>query len=350
MSLEFMDGFDHYSAASWIQKKWDGSSEPTGAYWTFAAGRFGGDCIVNTSYTNMGLMLTATQLTNQATRVVGFALQVTNTIYSQVNGGSGLLSFLDGATAQVQIGLDKDGSLWVVRDPTNTNVVLFHSAAGVIPVNNWVYVEAKLTVGSSVGAFDIHVGGTSVASGTGVNTQTSSNATSNGIQLANPQSYGYGAMLDDVYVLNAQGSANNNFLGECQILTTLPTADGSNLAMTPNSGTAHFSRVNEATPDSDTSYVSSNMPGATDTYKFAAISPTGLIAAVQTVVTARKDQAGARSLAGATKSGSATTAGPAIALPSTYGMLRQLQETDPNTSTAWTASGVNAAEFGARVS
>lgn len=66
-------------------------------------------------------------------------------------------------------------------------------------------------------------------------------------------------------------------------------------------------------------------------------------------MTARKDQAGPRSIAGATKSGTSTTIGPAIVLPSAYGMLRQIQETDPNTSAGWTVANVNTAEFGARV-
>ena len=352
MSLEFLDGFDHYTAPNWIQKKWDGSSVQ-GLYVSInSPGRFGGNCYTNTGFGACGPILTATQLTSQATRFVGFALQVTQLPTSQTNGGVALLGFTDGSTIQVQLGVDSDGSLWVVRDPANTAVSLAHTAAGKIQTNAWVYVEMKLTVGASVGAFDVHLGGVSVANGTNVNTQTSSNASSNGVQVNNMAAGGmtYQANFDDIYVLNTLGSANNTFLGECQILTSLPTADGSNLALTPNSGTAHFSRVNEATPDSDSTYVSSATVGATDTYKFAAISPTGAVAAVQTVLTARKDQAGPRSLAGATKSGSATTAGTAIALPSAYGMQRQIQETDPNTSAAWTASGVNAAEFGARVS
>ena len=339
MSLEFMDGFDHYQSFGGDQAKWDPSS---GGSATQNPGRFGGNCI------NTQLVLTSTQLSNQPTRILGFAMQLPNRPGgNNQTGGYQWISFFDGITEQVRFGIDYDLSLWVTRDPGNTNVSLGHKTGAQFALSTWVYVEIKLTVHPTAGAFDVHVNGTSIYSASNINTQASGNAYSNGLSINQSIS----ALVDDCFVLNTLGSVNNNFLGDCQILTSLPSSDGSNTGLTPKSGTTHYTQVNETDPDNDTTYNASSTVGATDTYHFATISPGAgaAIAGVQTVLDARKDSTGTRAIAGATKSGSATTAGANQPLNANYLMYRQIQETDPNTSAAWTVAGVNAAEFGARI-
>lgn len=79
---------------------------------------------------------------------------------------------------------------------------------------------------------------------------------------------------DDLYMLDGNpvsytnGSASNNIerIGKCNTLTRYPTADAG-VQMVPLSGANNFSMVNQATPDGDTTYVSSNTPNATDFYK-----------------------------------------------------------------------------------
>ncbi len=333
-----MDGFDHYTSYTADQTKWDPTSGASGV----SAGRFGGNCI------NTTLILTSTQLFNQPTRVLGFAMNLQSRPGgSNQTGGYQWISFFDGFTEQVRFGIDNDLSLWVTRDPANTNVSLGHKAGAQFSLLNWVYVEIKLTVHPTAGAFDVHINGASIFSASNINTQASGNAYSNGLSINQATS----ASIDDLYLLNSLGSANNSFLGDCQILTSLPSSDGSNTGLTPKSGTTHYTQVNETDPDGDTTYNASSAVGATDTYHFATISPGAgaAIAGIQTVLDARKDSTGTRAIAGATKSGSSTTAGTNQPLNAGYLMYRQIQETDPNTSAAWTASGVNAAEFGARI-
>jgi hypothetical protein len=356
LALEFMDGFDHYSTGSWLATKWDASSYTNPASVT---GRFGGLAMALDSVGPSGaFILTASQLSSQPTRVIGFAVKISgvasnNMPSPQQNGGYPFISVMDDATEQLRLGIDSNGSLWVVRDPGGAVALLGHSAANALTQNTWYYLEFKYTIHSSAGSYDIHVNGTSVLSGTSKNTQASGNTSSNGIQIwsnwtTNIVTYPM-VTIDDVYVLNSTGSSNNTFLGECQILTSLPASDGSNTGLTPNSGTAHFSRVNESDPNSDTSYVSANTAGATDTYHFAPVSASGAVAGVQIVMTARRDATGTRAVAGVTKSGATTDVGSPIVLNSSYRMARQIEETDPGTSAAWTTSGINSAQFGVRV-
>ena len=92
----------------------------------------------------------------------------------------------------------------------------------------------KATINSTTGAVAIHIspGAGAILSLTNVNTQSTANATTNGIRLA----VGNGGVgYDDLYVLNTSGSVNNSFLGESRILTSLPNADGANSGLTPNS-------------------------------------------------------------------------------------------------------------------
>jgi hypothetical protein len=61
------------------------------------------------------------------------------------------------------------------------------------------------------------------------------------------------------------------------------------------------------------------------------------------------NEAGAGSLGPTLKSGATTNEGTAQGLSATASYYRQLYETDSNTSAAWTAAAVNAAEAGTTV-
>ncbi|MGH7058327.1 MAG: hypothetical protein ACREFZ_10745, partial [Acetobacteraceae bacterium] len=88
-----------------------------------------------------------------------------------------------------------------------------------------------------------------------------------------------------------------------------------------------------------------------DTYAFATPAAfTGSIAAVQNVLDARKDDTGARTFVSECRSGSTNYDGATSFSPtSDYVMYREIYETDPDTDKAWTLAGVEAAEFGIKV-
>jgi hypothetical protein len=330
-----MDGFDHYSDQIHAREKWDTTA--FGSYIN-VAGRFGG------AAANGGLFsLTQGQLAAVATRTVGFAVMVAAGTYT-----SGyLICFWDGATEQLSVRWTTGGAFLISRNGTT-----LATSTQTLLANKWYYIEFQATINASTGSYTLKVidGGveTTWLTATGVNTQSTGNATTNGMQLAQNNAL---LTVDDFYCLNSSGSVNNTFLGECRILTSFPTADSAtNKAWTPDTGTAHFSRVNDATnPDDDTSYVYSATAGQLDTYSFATVSPTGAVAAVQTSLCARKDDVGSRTISSEYRGGGVNYDGVNQFSPgSQYFIFRQIYETDPATGLVWTASGINAGEFGVK--
>jgi hypothetical protein len=68
------------------------------------------------------------------------------------------------------------------------------------------------------------------------------------------------------------------------------------------------------------------------------------------VLTARKDDAGARTLVSETRHGSTNYDGAtSFAIGQSDAMYRQIMEVDPATGSTWMLSNANATEFGAKV-
>lgn len=331
MALEFIDGWDHYTSNTNLQRKWNASSVGS----ALATGRFAGNAFDLTG--SPGATIT---LTSVATRTVGFAFWVNGTMTAGT-----FCAFQDAGTTQVDLRTTAGGAIQVTRAGT----VLATSSNNLV-ASAWYYIEFQATIDPSAGGFTLKVWNSPTpgiwATASGINTRNTSNSSANMVNLA-------AFRFDDFYALNSSGSRNNDFLGESRIFTTLANADnstatGTNLLWTPDSGTPHYSRVNESEPNDDTSYVASGTPGQIDTYKYPAIAPTGTIAGVQVTLTARKDDVGTRQISAEYRSaGAVNYAGSNVFSPTTsYGMFRQMYETDPATSATWTASNVNNGEFG----
>ena len=325
MSLEFIDGFDHYNTQPMLQRKWDNTSVCD----AFPAGRFGG-LAVQEFGESVGAQITLSSVNG---RVIGFAFQV-DAINNNV-----ICQLLDAGTAQVDLRLTSSGFFQVTRNGT-----ILQTSATTYAVNTWYYIEFKVTIDPTNGVYQVRVGGTTIISGIG-NTQNSANTTFNQIRICCTNNRGN---FDDLYILSIVGAINNNFLGECRVFTTLPNSDGTTTQWTPSTGVNHWANIDDSpSPNDDTDYNSSATVGQVDLVKFPAISPTGSIIGVQTVITARKDDVGVRTLCDQCVSGVTTNSGSVtMTLNSTYGMSKQIRETDPNTSAAWTLAALNAANFG----
>jgi hypothetical protein len=339
MSLEFADGFDHYNQnSSFIGRKWDTVS---GAVQAFGSGRYGSGLAWNSWNNAVAIRKT---LTSVATRIVGFAAYFGGSVASGT-----ICAFQDSGSTQTDLRVNSSGNLYITRNGTT----LATSASAVV-ANTWYYIELSVTIGSSTGAYTLKVTSGTVSTwltATSVNTQATGNATSNQIWLSLNGLSGNPGLIDDVYILNTSGSVNNSFLGECRIYTSLPNGDdtaatGTNLLWTPSTGSTHYNLVNENPPNDDTNYVGSNTAGQIDTYKYAAIAPVGGIAAVVFNMMARRDDTGVRQIAAAYRGGSTNYQGTGVYPTVSYMDYQQIWETDPATSAPWTASGVNAGEFG----
>jgi len=336
VSLEFMDGFDHYNNSTNLQRKWNaGSVGITGTQ----TGRFGVGRAIQMWSVNGVNWIT---LSSVATRVMGFAFQMSGTYTNWY-----FAQFRDSGTVQCGLQIDSSGHIMVMTGGSVNGSTTLATSTNTLAANTWYYIEFKVTIGSS-GSYQVNVGGVNWVSGTG-NTQITANATTN--EVAFYQNSSVQLAYDDLYILNTSGSVNNNFLGDSRIYTSLPSGDDASFKQwTPSAGTNHYANVSDNPPDDDTSYNSSGTVGQIDLFTYPSISPAGVIAGVQTVLTAKIDAAGTRTACEECRSSGTNYDGSnSFTLTTSYQMYRQIRETNPATSAAWTSSGVNAAEFGAKV-
>ena len=166
------------------------------------------------------------------------------------------------------------------------------------------------------------------------------------------------------YTLGEQIKDGNGNMQRC---TTAGTSQSSGtptwsttLGGTTTTGTAVFTMdgaaanyllTAEAPPDADFSYVSDANVGDIDRYSYAGLPgvPTNIVG-VGTLLYSRKDDAGTRSLRVSVNSGGTISDnGTDLVQNSTCAYFEAWFPNDPNTGTAWTASGVNAAKFGPKV-
>jgi hypothetical protein len=112
----------------------------------------------------------------------------------------------------------------------------------------------------------------------------------------------------------------------------------------------NYSEVNEVPPGGDLSCVTSSTVGAEDRYSFNSLSSTpSNIGGVKVSALLRKTDVGARTITVQLKSGSTEVAGSSQSPATSYSYFANYLDTDPNTSAAWTASGVNSVTAGTKV-
>lgn len=332
--LRFCDSFDHYATAD-ILNKWTAfETTSTGQSIGSGNGRRSGNAWTCT--TNLRGLLKAVS-GSPTTLIVGGAVYLPS-LPSTV----AVLGLWEGATIHVQVRVKADGALEVTRNTT----VLGTSSAGVVSAATYFFLELKATIHDTTGAYEVRVNGANVLSGTGADTR---NGGTGVITQVNVNSAVANMRLDDFYICDTSGSANNDFLGDVRVDAYLPNGNGNSSQFTGSDAdsTDNYLLVDDSAPDGDSTYVQSSTSGHKDTYTFADMTHTpSTIHGVQINMTAKKDDAGSRSIASVTRSGGSDTDGTTQALSTSYIDYLQIVEQDPNTSAAWTKTNFNSAEFG----
>lgn len=353
MALLFVDGFDSFGttnngAPTGLSSKWQTLSTSHDGD-TIVTGRFSDGMALAPRYTSNGNNYTATPyFTATATVVAGVAFRL-----ASLPTGSDwkeIMAFGSGTTTtECGIAVGSSGQIRVWRGSTATSIQ-DSTSSGLIDPNKWYYLEFKATI-DNAGSFDVYLDGVQVAfsSNTGDTQNTDPNCTHVRLKGRTNQSVVDAIVIhfDDFYCLNTSGSPND-FLGPQHIRTILPDATGDSAQFTPMSGD-NYTNVDENGHDTDTTYVESSTTGNKDLYNFQSISG-GTINAVALYAIARKTDTTAFDLIPIAKSNGTESDAAAVLIDSTtYGPARGVYLVDPNTSSAWTDSGINAAQFGYKV-
>jgi hypothetical protein len=335
MVARLIEGWESSTAIGDYAGKW---TAPGAGAVSPAAGRFG-----NGLRTSAGAHSATRTFDSQATWVVGLAFRIS----ALPSSSFGLFSFLDGAVIHCGVGVaDTSGLLIAWRGTVAT--VLGTAAVAVAP-NTWNHVEARVTIGDT-GSVVVRLNGATVLTLPSVDTRNAATASANIVRIGSGTAPSVTVDLDDVYVFDATGAANNDLAGDCKVEQVLPSGAGATTAWTPSAG-ANYACVDEAPPNGDADYVASATAGQTDTYAFGdlSVAGAGTVKAVQATVQARKDDAGSRSLAVVARPGGTDRVGATQAVGDSYALYPQVWDTNPDTAAPWTVADVNAAQFGARL-
>lgn len=326
MTLLFIDSCgDVYNAAADVTKRWNS----IGTTPTLITGALGGKAIRLTNLNHLQNTIAA-----RATLVAGMRFRRTDYHTATV-----LIAFYDSTTLQCEVRLDANDRLVITRNGT-----VLATSTDTISLNVWYYLEFKVTIANSGGYAEARINGVNWVDFTG-DTQTTANATADGVRFANTSNAG-NVDVDDIYVLDSNGAANNDFLGDCRVEGLLPSGAGNYAQFTPSAG-SNYENVDEDAQDGDSTYNESDTNGHMDTFAMGNLTSTsGSIYGLQWLAHARKTDGGARVMRRLIRQGGSDYEGSDVSLADTYAYYREMLEQDPDTSAAWTISGVNAVEAG----
>jgi len=213
--------------------------------------------------------------------------------------------------------------------------------------NRWYYFEFKIYFHSTLGTLDVKVNGQTLYSDTNIDTLYDSQSHTL-ITLHAPED---NSGFDDLYICDNTGSDNNDFLGPIKVETLRPDGDDGSQNWTPSTGGNHSALVNAANMWDQTDYIEASGANIDDLWTYSNLATiTGAIYGVQLITAAWTDVGLPLILQSICDSGSTVEYSPSKGigvdkLPATHEMI---WETDPDTTNAWTANGVNGASFGVR--
>lgn len=333
MALLFIDGFDHYATADML-KKWSTQGTYSPTINATAGRRGGGGLVVGSTSTSTSL---SKSLSAVSTVIVGVAFKIGSTAQAGET-----IRLYEGATQHISL-YYSSGTFKLYRG-SNTGTLLATGTTSV-SASTWVYIELKVTIHDTTGAYELRLNGVTEFSATNVDTR---NGGTSGV-VDSVSLGGYTGTFDDFYLCDTSGTTNNNFLGDCRIDTLYPSGAGNYTQFTPSTG-SNYTCVDETTPNT-TDYVSSATSGNRDSYAFADLAALGSesIYGVQVNAYAQKSDAGTRSLGTMVRLSGTDADGASVGLgTTTYSYISQVFEKDPSAA-AWTEANVNAAEFGVKV-
>lgn len=216
----------------------------------------------------------------------------------------------------------------------------------------WNYIETRVVLSDTIGEVQVRINNSTVINVTGINTSNGGTKTVfDTAELMRSATSNSGSLYDDVYLLNNSGPAPyNTFLGDIRIVAQLPNGNGtySQFTGTDADSVDNYLHIDESGTPSTVDYVESTITGDKDSYTFSdvGITPTANILAVQVSAHAQKSDAGARSFRMFHRESGTDTDGSTNVLGTSWRTYDWLHTVNPRTSTDWSTTTVNDAEWG----
>ncbi len=174
-------------------------------------------------------------LANKATIIMGgyFQLTANNTSDLSARDRFDLMTLYDedDALPQFRLAFESSGrNFQVFRGTTliETTAALIDNIEHIFRSHGWHYIEMKVTIDDTVGAYEVRLNGVTILSDSGVDTKRSTNAYATHaifgqMYTSNEDNYW---VLDSMYVCDDEGSINNDFLGAVRVEYLAPGQAG----------------------------------------------------------------------------------------------------------------------------
>lgn len=262
------------------------------------------------SYTG-GSWLTTKTLASHTTYVIGFRLKVE---YASLSGtDQDTVGFNYGATRLVSLGIHEidngsfefTGYAGTTDGGSELGGVGNCTSAPIDTGNGWNYFELKVLIDSSSGTLELRMNGTPIINVTGQNTLVGGTALLDNVLFGGKGgSSSYSIHIDDIYILNGDATAPNDFLGEQIIEAIDPSGIGSSSEWDPEeSGVASSndnwenvvkSQVHTTYGSDDSYYVATGDEDDKDLYAFGNLEQiTDSITGIRVSLRARIETTGA---------------------------------------------------------
>jgi hypothetical protein len=338
MALLIWEGFDYLSASSAgaaqdLATK-PGWSNPGLGVYSKVPGLLGGFAIAANNRTS-SKEVTYTFDSAKGMVFAGLRYELNTVAYTLTQD---VFRFFDGASVQCGISVTAAGKIIFWR---GTNATVLATGVSTLLTGNWYFIEVGVKFSATVGTFEVKLGGISgeIPLTTGQNTITTANAQATAVSMGYSPSANNS--IDDFYACDDQGSApTNTFLGIIQVETLYGVANNS-VAWTPNAST-NVSQIQEQNMDADTTFNFSTVSGNIDTFTHGPLSSTPVtIFGADIVVANRKTDVSGHEMRTKLISGATTANGATTQLGTAYSRLSTVYLTDPDTSAAWSTSGIN---------
>lgn len=334
MALKFCDGFDWTtsSANSNISTLLSKKYTLTEIFYS-RTGRNGG-LSITTQSANGTLTYSSSQ--NYSTIILGFAIN------RRVNNSGRLVEFFDLSNLQFYVNYDSVGMpvMYLGNDS------FIGAGSSNIPYQTWSYIEFKLTTSNTTGSIQLKLNGELIFSSSNIDTQVTANSYVNRFNIKTGNE---AVFIDDLYLCDSTGTSNNDFLGDVQIRSVKPIANGNYSDFNPLSG-QNYTNLDENPTDNDTTYNESSVLNDTDTFDFENITdPNISILGIQNSVSARKTQPGIRKISSVLRTNSTDYTTNEQPIADDYTIIDTMYEKNPNTNALWTQTEVNNAELGYKI-
>lgn len=307
---------------------------------------WGGSSFADSNYFWMPLPAQLTEC------IVGFALKPQ---YFTVLSAPVMEFFtLAESESQVELRVQNNRDLICYNDTFNRIADTF--VGNVLQPDRWVYIEIRMVMHNTAGEVEIHINGVQVLNASGLDTSGNSGVYFDairwrGIDGTDNTDVSQQWMIDHIYVLDTNGSENNDFLGPRMVETLFPNAEGATIDFTPSTGTDNSANVDDNPQDGDTTYNSLvDTASSKDLFECQNLSNiTSNIAGVKVTSDARSESGlpvGLQSIVAEGTPTQGTGDVVEVSSDSKYTEVKHIFEQNPDTTAAWTAAEVNGMEIG----